>query len=77
MRRRPGQADPSRLMLSDVATVRTKLTSVGDELALVLDPETLDALCYAEGTEVELRVEGDRLVIEPVPGPPPEREPSP
>lgn len=46
-------------------TRRTKLTGVGDEFALVLDQETLDALGYSTETEVELRVEEGSLVIEP------------
>jgi antitoxin component of MazEF toxin-antitoxin module len=64
-------------------TRRTKLTSIGDELAIVLDPETLDAVGYTADTEVELRVEEGRLVIEPVrakprePRHPPAGEPAP
>jgi len=66
-----------------VTTQRTKLTSVGDELALVLDQETLDAVGYTADTEVELRIEEGRLVIEPVraeqgePRHPPAGEPAP
>jgi hypothetical protein len=49
-----------------MATVRTRLTSVGDELALVLDEATLSALGYTAETEVELRIEAGSLVIWPV-----------
>jgi antitoxin component of MazEF toxin-antitoxin module len=46
--------------------MRTKLMSVGAELVLVIDQETLDAVGYTAETEVELRVDGGCLVIEPV-----------
>jgi len=51
-----------------MATRRVRLTSVGDELALVLDQATLDEVGYTLHTVVELRVEAGSLVIAPVSG---------
>jgi antitoxin component of MazEF toxin-antitoxin module len=51
-----------------MATRRVRLTSVGDELALVLDQATLDEVGYTLDTVVELRVEAGSLVIAPVRG---------
>jgi antitoxin component of MazEF toxin-antitoxin module len=48
--------------------MRTKLTNVGDDLALVIDQEILDALGYTSETEVEIRVQDGAIVIEPVGG---------
>lgn len=46
--------------------VRTRLIPVGDELALVLDQETLDTVGYTIDTVVDVRVEDGSIVIEPV-----------
>jgi hypothetical protein len=51
-------------MIRPMATRSVKLTSVGDELALVLDQETLDAVGYTIDTVVDVRVEDGSIVIE-------------
>lgn len=53
-------------MIRRMVTKPVKLTSVGDELALVLDQETLDAVGYTIDTVVDVRVEDGSIVIEPV-----------
>ncbi len=53
-------------MLRVMVTKYAKLTSVGDELALVLDQETLDTVGYTIDTVVDVRVENGSIVIEPV-----------
>ena len=52
-------------MIQPMATRPVRLTSVGDELALVLDQETLDAVGYTINTVVDVRVEDGSIVIEP------------
>lgn len=63
-----------------MVTTRIRLTEVGDELALVLDQETLDAVGYTLDTIVDVWVEDGSIVMEPVRDaeaggrpPPPER----
>jgi antitoxin component of MazEF toxin-antitoxin module len=46
--------------------VRTKLVDTGEGLAVVIDSSMVDLLGYVAGTEVEARVEGDALIIEPM-----------
>lgn len=45
--------------------VRTKLTPTPEGLALVIDRATLEALGLNDETEVNVRVEGRCLIIEP------------
>jgi hypothetical protein len=44
-----------------MVTKHVRLTSVGEESALVLDQETLDALGWTAETEVDLRVDNGAL----------------
>jgi len=53
-------------MIRPMVTRSVRLTRVGDELALVLDQETLDAVGYTIDTVVDVRVEDGSIVIEPV-----------
>lgn len=46
--------------------MRTKLTRIGDDVGLVLDPGLLEQLGLDENSEVELSVNGDVLVVTPV-----------
>jgi antitoxin component of MazEF toxin-antitoxin module len=69
-------------MLPVMLTRYAKLTSVGDELALVLDQETLYSVGYTVDTVVDVRVENGSIVIEPIRDaeagdlpPPPDRSP--
>lgn len=64
-------------MIRSMVTKPVRLTSVGDELALVLDQQTLDAVGYTADTVVELRVEAGSLVIAPVRGEAPLSDTSP
>jgi len=46
--------------------MKTKLTRIGDDVALMLDPSILEELGLDENSEVELTTDGDSLVIMPV-----------
>jgi len=50
-----------------MVTKHVRLTSVGEESALVLDQETLDALGWTAETEVDLRVDNGALIFERLP----------
>lgn len=43
-----------------------RLTKIGDSTGLVIDKPILDLLGLARGDEVELRIEGERLIVGPV-----------
>jgi antitoxin component of MazEF toxin-antitoxin module len=43
-----------------------RLTKIGDSTGLVIDKPILDLLGLARGDEVELKVEGERLIVGPV-----------
>ena len=46
--------------------MKTKLTRIGDDIALVLDQTLLEQLGIDENSEVELETSGEVLVITPV-----------
>ena len=46
--------------------MKTKLTRIGDDIALVLDRPLLDELGLDESSEIEVSTNGDVLVMTPV-----------
>lgn len=46
--------------------LRKRLTAIGEELGIVIDRSLVDRLGIDEHTDVELSIEGDRLVLAPV-----------
>ncbi len=46
--------------------MRKKLSAVGNSLGLVIEKPILELLRIDRDTELEVRTDGDRLIIEPV-----------
>ena len=46
--------------------MRKKLVAVGNSVGLVIDKPILELLQIARDSEVELRTDGERLIVEPV-----------
>lgn len=49
--------------------MRAKLVDTGEGLAVLIDPSIVARLGFVAGTEVEMRVEGGKLLIEPMKSP--------
>lgn len=48
--------------------MRKKLSAIGNSLGLVIEKPILDLLDIDRETELEMRTDGERLIIEPVRG---------
>ena len=46
--------------------MRKKLSAIGNSLGLVIEKPILELLRIDRDTELEIRTDGDRLIIEPV-----------
>ena len=48
--------------------MRKKLSAIGNSLGIVIEKPILELLDIDRETELELRTDGDRLIIEPIRG---------
>ena len=49
--------------------MRKKLSAIGDSLGIVIEKPILELLDIDRETELEVRTDGERLIIEPIRGP--------
>ncbi len=46
--------------------MRKKLSTIGNSLGIVIEKPILELLDIDRGTELEMRTDGERLIIEPI-----------
>jgi antitoxin component of MazEF toxin-antitoxin module len=46
--------------------MREKLTAIGDSMGVIIEKPSLELLGIDKDTELEIRTDGERLLIEPV-----------
>ena len=49
--------------------MRKKLSAIGNSLGIVIEKPILELLDIDRETELDMRTDGDRLIIEPIRGP--------
>jgi antitoxin MazE len=62
------QACPLLYISKNGAGMRKKLSAIGNSLGLVIEKPILELLDIDRDTELDLRTDGERLIIEPIRG---------